>query len=161
MWALGAWVLALTLLTAGAEASGWERATASWYGPGLYGNETACGQTLTRSTWGTAHRSLDCGTTVTFRYRGRVVPAPVVDRGPFVGGRSFDLTGPVKSALGCPDICRLEYRVGSVTASAEGSENRGDTASPRPSVARPPAARSTPRPAARPDRSLPPTDTQP
>jgi hypothetical protein len=64
----------------------------SWYGPGLIGNGTACGQTLTRSLVGVAHRSLPCGTKITFRYQGTTLTMPVVDRGPFVGGRIFDLT---------------------------------------------------------------------
>ena len=64
----------------------------SWYGPGLIGNGTACGQTLTRSLVGVAHRSLPCGTKITFRYQGKTLTVPVVDRGPFVGGRIFDLT---------------------------------------------------------------------
>lgn len=73
---------------------------ASWYGPGLYGNRTACGQTLTPGTLGVAHRSLPCGTRVTFRYRGRSVTAPVIDRGPFAAGREWDLTGATKQRLG-------------------------------------------------------------
>lgn len=64
----------------------------SWYGPGLIGNGTACGQTLTRSLVGVAHRSLPCGTLVTFRYGGTTLTVPVVDRGPYVRGRIFDLT---------------------------------------------------------------------
>jgi rare lipoprotein A (peptidoglycan hydrolase) len=66
----------------------------SWYGPGFIGNGTACGQTLTRSLVGVAHRTLPCGTMVTFRNpaNGRVVTAPVVDRGPYVSGRKWDLT---------------------------------------------------------------------
>ncbi len=64
----------------------------SWFGPGFYGSGTACGQTLTKSLKGVAHRTLPCGTLVTFRNGGRVVTLPVVDRGPYVGGRIFDLT---------------------------------------------------------------------
>lgn len=72
---------------------------ASWYGPGLYGNRTACGQTLGAGTLGVAHRSLPCGTRVTFRYRGRSVTVPVIDRGPFAAGREWDLTGATKRKL--------------------------------------------------------------
>lgn len=64
----------------------------SWYGPGLIGHGTACGQTLTHSLIGVAHRTLPCGTLVTFRSHGHVITAPVVDRGPYVSGRIFDLT---------------------------------------------------------------------
>ena len=44
-------------------------------------------------TLGVAHKSLPCGTKVTFRYHGRSVTVPVIDRGPYVGGREWDLTG--------------------------------------------------------------------
>ena len=64
----------------------------SWFGPGLYGNGTACGQTMTKTLVGVAHRTLPCGTLVTFRYQGRTVTVPVVDRGPYVAGRTWDLT---------------------------------------------------------------------
>lgn len=75
-------------------------AHASWYGPGLYGNRTACGRTLGAGTLGTAHRWLSCGTRVTFRHGGRSVTVPVIDRGPYVGGREFDLTAATKHRLG-------------------------------------------------------------
>jgi len=77
-----------------------KRRTASWYGPGLYGNEMACGGKLTRNTFGVAHKSLPCGTKVTIRYRGRTADAVVRDRGPYVGGREFDLAGAVARKLG-------------------------------------------------------------
>lgn len=75
---------------------------ASWYGPGLYGNKLGCGGTLTPSTVGVAHKSLPCGTKVTFRYRGRSVTARVVDRGPYVAGREWDLTEALKRKLRFP-----------------------------------------------------------
>ena len=77
-------------------------AQASWYGPGLYGNGMACGGTLTPSTLGVAHKSLPCGTKLTLRYRGNTVEVEVVDRGPYVGGREFDLTAATRQKLGFP-----------------------------------------------------------
>jgi rare lipoprotein A (peptidoglycan hydrolase) len=70
-------------------------ADVSWYGPGFYGKRTACGVAMTKTLLGVAHRSLPCGTKVTFRNpaNGRVITVRVVDRGPFVGGRQWDLTG--------------------------------------------------------------------
>lgn len=73
---------------------------ASWYGPGLYGNTLGCGGTLTPGTLGVAHKSLPCGTKVTFRYGGRSVTVPVVDRGPYIAGREWDLTSATKQRLG-------------------------------------------------------------
>jgi rare lipoprotein A (peptidoglycan hydrolase) len=77
----------------------YRRAVASWYGPGLYGNHLACGGRLSPGTLGVAHKSLPCGSRVTLRYRGHTVRVPVVDRGPYVGGREFDLTYATKSRL--------------------------------------------------------------
>lgn len=75
---------------------------ASWYGPGFYGGRTACGQRLSASILGVANKTLPCGTKVTFRYRGRSVTARVIDRGPYAGGREWDLAPAVKRALGFP-----------------------------------------------------------
>jgi rare lipoprotein A (peptidoglycan hydrolase) len=75
-------------------------AAASYYGPGLYGNSTACGGRLTPKTVGVAHKTLPCGTKVTLRYRGRTVTVPVIDRGPYAGNREYDLTAATKAKLG-------------------------------------------------------------
>jgi hypothetical protein len=75
---------------------------ASYYGPGLYGNGMACGGTLQPGTLGVAHKSLPCGSRVAFRYRGRTVTVPVVDRGPYVAGRDYDLTAAARARLGFP-----------------------------------------------------------
>lgn len=76
------------------------RSFASWYGPGFYGNRTACGQTFHAGIMGVAHKTLPCGTKLTFRRGDRIVRARVVDRGPFHAGREFDLSPAVKRALG-------------------------------------------------------------
>jgi rare lipoprotein A len=78
----------------------YRRTSVSWYGPGLYGNKLSCGGTLTPGTLGVAHKTLPCGTRVTLRRGNRVVRVPVVDRGPYVGGREFDLTAATRSRLG-------------------------------------------------------------
>jgi hypothetical protein len=75
-------------------------ASASWYGPGLYGGKLACGGTLGPGTLGVAHKTLPCGTRITLRHRGHSVRVPVIDRGPFVAGREFDLTAATKQRLG-------------------------------------------------------------
>jgi rare lipoprotein A len=79
-------------------------AHASYYGPGLYGGALACGGTLQPGTQGVAHKTLPCGTSVRLRYRGRTITVPVVDRGPYVGGREFDLTEATKARLRFPDL---------------------------------------------------------
>lgn len=79
-------------------------AGASYYGPGLYGNGVACGGTLEPGTMGVAHKTLPCGTKVTLRYHGRSVTVPVIDRGPYVAGRDYDLTEAVRNRLGFPGV---------------------------------------------------------
>jgi hypothetical protein len=78
----------------------WDPET-SFYGPGFYGKRTACGQAYTKAIMGVAHRSLPCGTRVSFRNpaNGRVVTVSVIDRGPYVSGRTWDLSGALCQAL--------------------------------------------------------------
>ena len=80
---------------------------ATWYGPGLYGNRLACGGRLTHRTIGVAHKSLACGTKVALRYRGRTVVVPVIDRGPYARGVSYDLTAATARKLGMTQTARL------------------------------------------------------
>lgn len=72
-------------------------ADASWYGGG---GGLACGGQLTSYTMGVANRTLPCGTWLTLRYGSRNVRVQVIDRGPYVEGREFDLTEATKRALG-------------------------------------------------------------
>lgn len=85
-------------------------AVASWYGPGFYGNTTACGVTLTTSLMGVAHKTLACGTRLVVCYRGRCAKVPVVDRGPYVAGREFDLTGALAAYLGFGGVDTITWR---------------------------------------------------
>lgn len=75
-------------------------AMASFYGPGFFGNQTACGVILTPETQGVAHRRLPCGTLVLIMYRGRETTVPVIDRGPFAGSFTWDLTQATADSLG-------------------------------------------------------------
>jgi hypothetical protein len=85
----------------------YRRAMATWYGPGFYGNRTACGQRLTTSTLGVAHKTLPCGTRVALRYRGRSLVVPVIDRGPYAAGIAYDLTGATARQLGVAHTVRI------------------------------------------------------
>ena len=69
----------------------YDPAVATWYGPGFWGNGTACGQTLRSDTLGVAHRWLPCGTKVAVLYQGRTIIVPVIDRGPY-SHADWDLT---------------------------------------------------------------------
>ena len=89
----------------------WRYGHASWYGPGLWGNNTACGQVLRPQTLGVAHKTLPCGTAVKFVYRGRAVVTQVIDRGPYIDGRVWDLTKAVSDTLGFEGVGRVRYAV--------------------------------------------------
>jgi rare lipoprotein A len=77
----------------------YRHASVSWYGPGLYGNKLSCGGRLTPGTLGVANKTLPCGSHVTLRRGDRVLRVRVVDRGPYVGGREFDLTSATRARL--------------------------------------------------------------
>jgi rare lipoprotein A (peptidoglycan hydrolase) len=86
----------------------------SWYGPGFYGKRTACGQAYTEGIIGVAHKTLPCGTKITFKNpaNGRIVTAPVIDRGPYVAGRQWDLSGGLCQALGHCYTGSLYWKMG-------------------------------------------------
>lgn len=73
---------------------------ATIYGPGFWGQSTACGQTLSHRTLGVANRTLPCGTPVAIYYRGRTLVVPVIDRGPYANGADWDLTMATARKLG-------------------------------------------------------------
>src|SRR5919198_2163548 len=83
-------------------AAGWHTSVASVYTD--YGGPLACGGRLAPNQLGVAHRSAPCGALITFRYAGRVVRVPVIDRGPYIAGREWDLTGATAQALGFPGL---------------------------------------------------------
>ncbi len=94
--------------------------TVSWYGPGFYENRLPCWPWLKAQglpiqflpdTWGVAHKSLPCGTIVILTHGANTVTVPVVDRGPYIAGREFDLSPRVKSALGCTDLCTVVMQI--------------------------------------------------
>ena len=84
---------------------------ATWFGPGFYGQRTACGQTLTPAVVGVANRTLPCGTLVKVSYRGRRLTVPVIDRGPYSNGADWDLTSEAARTLGLKDSVRIGARI--------------------------------------------------
>ncbi len=109
-------VMPLPVVAASAQAKNYWRfdGNISWYGPGFYGHRTACGVAYTPSIIGVAHRSLPCGTLVTFRNSatGRMVTAPVIDRGPYVTGRTWDMSAGLCMALGHCYTGTIDWRWG-------------------------------------------------
>ena len=77
-------------------------AIATTYGPGFWGSQTACGETLHHATLGVANRTLKCGTKVALYYGGKELVVPVIDRGPYANGADWDLTSATARALNIP-----------------------------------------------------------
>lgn len=84
---------------------------ATWFGPGLYGKRTACGQTLTPAVVGVANRTLPCGTLVHVTYGGHSLTLPVLDRGPYANHANWDLTAGAAQALGITETVRVATQV--------------------------------------------------
>lgn len=71
---------------------------ATWYDQA--GTTSACGVKLRKKTIGVAHKTLPCGTLLDFSFRGRSITVPVIDRGPYGAGISYDFTIEVARRLG-------------------------------------------------------------
>jgi hypothetical protein len=84
-------------------------ALATFYGPGFFGQQTACGETLAPDTHGVAHKKLPCGTLVAVTFAGREIVVPVIDRGPFNGRFSWDLAQATADALGFTGSGEIGY----------------------------------------------------
>ncbi len=85
---------------------------ATWFGPGFYGQKTACGQTLTPGVVGVANRTLPCGTLIKVTYDGHALTVPVLDRGPYSHiGADWDLTAGAATALGITETVRIGTHV--------------------------------------------------
>ena len=84
-------------------------AMATFFGPGLYGRATYCGQTLTQELLGVAHRWMACGTQVSIVFERREITVPVIDRGPFSEPFDWDLTQGTADALGFTGSGEIGY----------------------------------------------------
>lgn len=76
-----------------------ETVTASWYGTES-GNRTANGERFNGTSMTAAHRTLPFGTKLRVTYRGKSVVVRINDRGPFIRGRSLDLSRAAAAKLG-------------------------------------------------------------
>jgi rare lipoprotein A len=103
---------------------------ATWFGPGFYGKQTACGQTLTPGVVGVANRTLACGTLVKVTYKSHSLTVPVLDRGPYSHGADWDLTAGAAEALGITETVRIATHIVGKTANT-------------PTLGLPPASSST------------------
>ena len=95
-------ILVLTALVATDVSAIVTDGVASYYGDRFHGRKTASGQRFNMHDLTAAHRSLQFGTRVlvTNKDNGRSVEVTINDRGPYVRGRSIDLSKGAARELG-------------------------------------------------------------
>jgi len=95
------------------QVTGWQTSVASVFTD--FGLPIACrvnGGILHRDELGVANKTVPCGTMITFRYHGRGIRVPVIDRGPYIEGREWDLTGATAVALDFPGLGDIDWKIG-------------------------------------------------
>ncbi|MGA7980960.1 MAG: septal ring lytic transglycosylase RlpA family protein [Chromatiaceae bacterium] len=90
-----------------------EVGTASWYGPGFQGRETANGETFDQHAMTAAHPSLPMGTKakVTNLENGKKVEVRINDRGPYADDRVIDLSSRAAKKLGMKEDGTAEVKI--------------------------------------------------
>jgi hypothetical protein len=85
--------------------------TASWYGPGFHGRQTANGERFDQNALTAAHKTLPFGTQLKIRNRlnGKTVVVRINDRGPYIGQRSLDLSKAAAQCLGSEKTGVIPY----------------------------------------------------
>jgi rare lipoprotein A len=99
------------LFTVSAEAS-----TASWYdcakpGQCSKSRRTANGEKFNPNALTAAHRTLPFGTKVRVTHKGKSVIVRINDRGPFIKGRTIDLSRAAARKIGCHGVCKVSIKV--------------------------------------------------
>jgi rare lipoprotein A len=89
---------------------------ASWYDcvkPGECSSHkiTASGEKFNPNALTAAHRTLPFGTKVRVTYKGKSVIVRINDRGPFIKGRTIDLSRAAARKIGCPGVCKVNIQV--------------------------------------------------
>lgn len=89
---------------------------ASWYdcakpGECSKSKRTASGEKF--NPWGmtAAHKTLPMGTMVRVTHKGKSVVVRINDRGPFVKGRTIDLSKGAARKIGCHGVCSVSLQV--------------------------------------------------
>ncbi len=86
---------------------------ASWYGKYFHGKETASGEPFNMYSYTAAHRSLPLGTKVRVvnLENGKDVIVDINDRGPYIDGRTIDLSYAAAKAIGMTDSGISEVKI--------------------------------------------------
>lgn len=85
--------------------------TASWYGPGFEGNNTASGDVFDPNLYTVASKELPLRSWLYVEHEGRGVVVYVNDRGPYVGDRILDLSRAAAEAIGISGLGWVEAEV--------------------------------------------------
>ncbi len=87
--------------------------TATWYGPGFYGNHTANGEILDKTSLTAAHLNLPFGTRVKVinLNTGRSCIVRINDRGPYGTSHIIDLSVAAKNAVGMGSVALVRLEV--------------------------------------------------
>jgi rare lipoprotein A len=78
--------------------------SASWYGPGFDGCRSSSGATFRANQMTAASLSLPLGTLLKVTRGGRAVVVVITDRGPYVAGRSLDLSKAAAQSIGVSGV---------------------------------------------------------
>lgn len=86
---------------------------ASWYGPGFHGRLTASGVRYNQYALTAAHKTLPFGTKLRVTYKGKSVIVVINDRGPYIKGRSLDLSKAAAQKIGCVNrgVCLVKIEI--------------------------------------------------
>lgn len=71
----------------------------------------ACGGRFNPQAMTTAHKTLPCGTKLRVSKGNRSVVVTVNDRGPFIKGRTLDLSLAAAKKLGCDGVCQVNMEI--------------------------------------------------
>lgn len=108
--------LAVAFILTNVPAANAAKVAASWYDCATPGQcskskRTANGEKFNPNALTAAHKTLPFGTKVKITYKGKSVIVRINDRGPFVKGRSIDLSRAAARKIGCPGVCVVTMQV--------------------------------------------------
>lgn len=89
---------------------GWYRSFAAPYPASANRERTVCGFRLGARTLGVAHPVLPCRVKLFISYGDKTVLTQVIDRGPGVPGREFDLTRALAARIGLRGTQQIRWR---------------------------------------------------
>ena len=89
---------------------------ASWYdcakpGECSKSKRTASGEKFNPNALTAAHKTLPFGTLLRVTHKGKSVIVRINDRGPFIKGRSLDLSRAAARKIGCHGVCTVQIQV--------------------------------------------------